>query len=108
MLQRNAPTAVYRLYDAEDQLLYVGISANLTVRWKNHALYSGHWWPLVKREEVEWQADRYLAMAHEYLAIVREDPKHNRRRTPPRTSHWPNREAAALLDSLPPTLRPYQ
>lgn len=108
MLQHDAPTAVYRLYGVDEELLYVGISANIEVRWQNHATYSATWWPLVRREEIEWHADRYLALAHEYLAIISESPIHNRRRTAPHTERWRNREAAALLASLPEQQRPYR
>jgi excinuclease UvrABC nuclease subunit len=101
-------TALYRLYDANDRLLYVGITANLAQRWKNHSVYSCRWWPRVARKQIEWHDDRYLALAHEYLAIIGEKPQCNRRRTPPRTGRWPNRDAAELLAALPPGQRPYR
>lgn len=101
-------TALYRLFNADGDLLYVGISANLSQRWKNHEVYSGRWWPLVTRKTIEWYADRYLALAHEFLAIYYEQPQHNRRRTAPLTYRWPNSEAAELLDNLPEGIRPYR
>jgi predicted GIY-YIG superfamily endonuclease len=36
-------TALYRLYDATDQLLYVGISTNPEERWKTHTMLKS-WW----------------------------------------------------------------
>ncbi|GGX40372.1 GIY-YIG nuclease family protein [Streptomyces noursei] len=99
-------TALYRLYDASDRLLYVGISADPEKRWKGHSVYSSRWWKHVAKRVVEWHDDRYLALAHEYLAILRERPVHNRRRTPPHTTLWPNRTAAALLADLPRPLTP--
>ncbi|MFE2164852.1 GIY-YIG nuclease family protein [Streptomyces sp. NPDC059447] len=100
-------TALYRLYDADGRLLYVGISANPEQRWKGHEVYSGRWWALVTEKVIEWHADRELALAHEFLAIWREAPAHNRRRTPPNTSNWSNEQAAELLDNLPEGVRPY-
>jgi predicted GIY-YIG superfamily endonuclease len=108
MYEPDERTAVYRLYDATDRLLYVGISANPSKRWEGHKTYSCRWWPAVARKKIEWYADRYLALAHEFLAIHYEEPIHNRRRTAPHTADWPNAEAAELLDSLPEHVRPYR
>src|ERR1043165_2412620 len=101
-------TAVYRLFDADGTLLYVGISGNPEKRWKGHEVYSCRWWPLVAHKQIEWHDDRYLALAHEFLAIHYEKPKHNRRRTAPQTYRWLNPEAAQLLDNLPEGVRPYR
>lgn len=100
-------TALYRLYDADDRLLYVGVTADPDQRWKGHETYSCRWFSRVSRKVVEWHDDRYLALAHEYLAILHEKPIHNRRRTPPNTATWTNAAAAALLDDLPWPHRPY-
>lgn len=104
----NERTALYRLYDADEVLLYVGISADPDKRWKGHELYSGRWWHRVARTGIEWHADRFLALAHEFLAILREKPLHNRRRTSPNTDNWSNPEAAALLNDLPWPDGPYR
>jgi hypothetical protein len=101
-------TALYRLYDADDRLLYVGISANPEKRWKGHSIYSARWWGQVTAKVIEWHGDRYLALAYEYLTILRERPVHNRRRTPPNTDQWPNEAAAALLNNLPWQQSPYK
>jgi predicted GIY-YIG superfamily endonuclease len=108
MYEPDERTAVYRLYDTDGQLLYVGISADPSKRWEGHKVYSCRWWSSVVRKSIEWYADRYLALAHEFLAIHYEKPKHNRRRSAPLTDRWPNREAAELLDTLPEGIRPYR
>jgi hypothetical protein len=94
-------TALYRLYDGNNQLLYIGISADPEQRWEGHALYNSQWWPLVAKKAIEWHDDRHLALAHEYLSIAREKPLHNRRQSKPSTDGWQNREAARLVEEGP-------
>ncbi|MEU3990137.1 GntR family transcriptional regulator [Streptomyces platensis] len=72
------PTALYRLYDADGLLLYVGISSNPQRRWWEHAArYASAWWPLVATRTVEWLDTRDLAAAAERHAIKTESPAHN-------------------------------
>lgn len=73
---RARRTALYRLYDASGQLLYVGIAANLEVRWRAHAKQQS-WWPEVARKQIEWHPDRFEAAAAEVRAIDTEGPLHN-------------------------------
>jgi hypothetical protein len=69
---------VYRLYAADDTLLYVGIAYNPKERWRSHARdRADTWWPLVARRDVEWFATRTEAAAAEVAAIVTEQPLHN-------------------------------
>jgi predicted GIY-YIG superfamily endonuclease len=72
----DRPTAVYRLYDATGQLLYLGITWNLEARWTSHR-QKKHWWPQVVRREVVWCVDRRAALAAEWTAITGEKPLHN-------------------------------
>lgn len=73
-------TALYRLYDVTDQLLYVGISSDPRHRWKSHALFNAEtWWPRVSHKEVEWFDSRLAAAEAEVTAIKTEIPKHNTR-----------------------------
>lgn len=71
----NQKTCVYRFYDAEGRLLYVGISLNLEGRLAKHR--RREWWPEVVRCDVEWFEDRRGAKAAERAAIAEEDPIHN-------------------------------
>lgn len=90
------PCAVYRLYDADGRLLYVGISDAPEVRWKDHERLTD-WWHLVVTKDVQWCDNRRLAEAVERKAIETEDPIHNSRHAPSR----PGAERAsqrALLD----------
>lgn len=68
-------TCVYRLYDAEGELLYVGMSMNLAGRLSKHHMRS--WWPEVAETVVEWFPGREAAKAAERSAIHHENPRYN-------------------------------
>lgn len=67
-------TALYRLYDTDGALLYVGITHNLEERWGDHRYWKA-WWHLVHRKEVEWFPDRPSALAAERAAVQAEGPR---------------------------------
>lgn len=71
------PTAVYRLFDETDRLLYVGITCDLALRLADHKLCKP-WWSVVVRVEVEMFSSRAEALAEERDAIATEVPLHNR------------------------------
>lgn len=76
-------TALYRLYDANDQLLYVGIATDPKRRWVQHSLDKrDSWWSDVDRKTVHWFDSRSEADAAETLAIREERPLRNRSKTP--------------------------
>lgn len=68
--------AVYRLFNFDGALLYVGISDNPKRRFAQHARDKG-WWYLAVRWEVEWYQDRNAALAEEARAIREEVPAYN-------------------------------
>lgn len=68
-------TSVYRLYDADDRLLYVGLANRPAERWGTHA--GQPWWPLVVRKEITRYPTREEALRVEAAAIIGEDPLHN-------------------------------
>ncbi len=78
-------TALYRLYDAADGLLYIGIAEDPKKRWAEHAADKA-WWPDVTRRDVEWITGRELAEDAERAAIATEAPRHNIRHALPRLS----------------------
>jgi predicted GIY-YIG superfamily endonuclease len=78
MSEAPEPTALYRVFDADDMLLYIGISGDFGTRWKQHARIQP-WWGEKQRLTVEWLASRELAEAAETAAIKAEKPAHNKR-----------------------------
>jgi DNA-binding transcriptional regulator YhcF (GntR family)/predicted GIY-YIG superfamily endonuclease len=72
-------TALYRLYDVANRLLYIGIAKDPEVRWRGHAdSPTSPWWPQVERKEFEWFPSREAADEAETVAIATEQPLHNR------------------------------
>jgi predicted GIY-YIG superfamily endonuclease len=69
-------TALYRLYDANDVLLYLGISWNPDFRWEQHR-NEKHWAHQVTRRDVEWYPTRSAALAAEEAATAVETPLHD-------------------------------
>ncbi|MET9222403.1 GIY-YIG nuclease family protein [Streptomyces sp. NPDC003300] len=72
----TAPTALYRLFDTEGRLLYVGITNMPNVRFDAHRMKA--WWKQVARRELVWFDNRQEAGWAEVRAIRAERPMHNR------------------------------
>jgi len=70
-------TALYRLFDADDSLLYVGIAFDPDSRMNAHRT-TKTWWPQVARSTVEWHETRLAALTAEAHAIESEKPACNR------------------------------
>jgi predicted GIY-YIG superfamily endonuclease len=68
-------TCVYRFYDVDNHLLYVGISMNFEGRLAKHRRRP--WWPSVARQTFEWYPNRTSAKDAERWAIHHENPLHN-------------------------------
>lgn len=82
---RPRPTrkvALYRNWDSEGVLLYIGISADPRARRRTHNRHSV-WTEFAVREEIEWHTDRETAEAVEKAAIVAEKPLFNGQHTTP-------------------------
>jgi hypothetical protein len=72
-------TALYRHFDAQGRLLYVGISLSAFNRLSGHAHCSG-WFARIASVTIEWYGSREDARLAERLAIFKENPKHNLQR----------------------------
>lgn len=72
----SEPTSVYRLFDADDRLLYVGITNRGFHRLHQHSKDKA-WWPQVTRATFEHLPNRDAALQCEATAITREKPVHN-------------------------------
>lgn len=75
-MEEQRSTAIYRLFDSEGRLLYVGISDRPEVRWAEHAL-DKNWWHLVARKSTDWLPTRSAALAAEAEATKNERPVFN-------------------------------
>lgn len=73
---KQGRTALYRVFDATGQLLYVGISANPDLRFGQHS-ETKDWWSAVAERKVEWLDTRQEALAAERTAIRTERPVWN-------------------------------
>lgn len=69
----NEPTALYRLFDEDGKLLYVGITKNPSVRFVHHKMEKS-WWPNVVQKDITWFDSRTAAMRAEEEAIHQELP----------------------------------
>lgn len=69
-------TALYRLYDAEHDLLYVGISRTPSERFKAHA-HDKNWWHLVAFVDLTWFDSYAAARDAEIAAHLSERPPFN-------------------------------
>ena len=70
-----APTDLYRHFDADGRLLYVGISLSVVQRLKQHQ--RSHWSDEIASVTVTKYATRDLALQAEADAIKNEKPLHN-------------------------------
>lgn len=72
----SAPCDLYRFYDADGALLYVGISLHAAKRASEHRK-DKPWWGDVARMEIEHFASRRQALEAEEAAIKDERPRYN-------------------------------
>lgn len=68
--------ALYRLFDASGDLLYVGVADRPKRRLANHAAVKA-WWPQVARHTLTWFSTRSEALDAESNAIRDESPRYN-------------------------------
>lgn len=78
---RDESTCLYRHFDGDGRLLYVGISLSPTYRSSQHRTRSS-WYRAVANITVEWFPSRRAAEAAENAAIAQENPIHNITRKP--------------------------
>jgi predicted GIY-YIG superfamily endonuclease len=104
-------TALYRYFDANDELLYIGISNDPDFRAKAH-LYESRpddWPKKAARRTVEWHDSRPLALKAEEDAIKAERPryneKHNYDDAPFDPSSWPKVTAWPKVPAIADLMR---
>ncbi|MFD1277406.1 hypothetical protein [Streptomyces kaempferi] len=73
-------TALYRFFDPDGTLLYVGITNSPSARFSQHARDAAlTWWPAAASSETSWYTNRLEAALAEVRAIREEKPLHNKR-----------------------------
>jgi hypothetical protein len=70
-------TALYRYFDVNGDLLYIGISINPDGRLQAHRDNHEPWVPAVASRTIEWLDSRPLALKAEEEAIKAERPRYN-------------------------------
>lgn len=73
----GGPCNLYRHFDVDGRLLYVGISNSAIARLKEHQHGHSHWVDEIAHMTVETFPSREIALAMERWAIQREKPLHN-------------------------------
>jgi hypothetical protein len=71
-----ARCALYRHYDRDRRLRYVGISVHPVRRLRQHEL-GAHWYGSIAHIEIEWFDTRTETEAAKTAAILAENPLHN-------------------------------
>ena len=73
----EALTTLYRFYDKNGDLLYVGVSCGFGARVRVHRSESDEWWSQVHTARFEHFLTRPLALEAERDAIRAEHPRYN-------------------------------
>ena len=76
LLPKSDTIALYRHFDADGTLLYVGIAVDPMRRLYQHEKFA-HWYPSISRIEIERFPSREEAIDAEIIAIRSENPKYN-------------------------------
>lgn len=76
-----SPTSVYLYRDADETLIYVGVTSRGIKRNREHDR-TKEWWPFVATQEVEHHADRRSALARERELIETFAPPFNTTHNP--------------------------
>lgn len=85
---------VYRYFNAEGRLLYVGCSKDPMARYRTHRQDSRLWINEVARGHISVFPDQATALAAEKAAIVAEKPLYNK------THRWEGREGWGAQDYI--------
>lgn len=90
---QEQPVVLYRHFDRNGELLYIGITSDPVRRWGQH-LEASPWARLVSDVTVHWLDSREKALAAERRVIGRERPLFNRAR--PGNPPWERRQSIAV------------
>jgi predicted GIY-YIG superfamily endonuclease len=99
MKNKNKLTALYRMFDEQNNLLYVGISQNWFDRLATHKAEK-IWIDETKSITLDWYADTASAAIAERTAIRWENPKYNKQSVVSHTKQWQHFEMLWLPVNL--------
>ena len=94
---------LYRFYDIDDNLLYVGITNTWYQRFHDHERKSG-WFSKVAYSTFEWHDSRDSVREAELLAITKENPEFNKANNPSYETvmdHFQKLKIWTFSDSVP-------
>lgn len=81
----QAQASVYRYYDRDGTLLYVGVTKRGQIRNCEHASFK-EWWPYVSTQEVEHFPTYQMALSEEKALICERRPPFNKQHNPDHAS----------------------
>jgi predicted GIY-YIG superfamily endonuclease len=87
---------LYRFFDADDRLLYVGITRDIHARMAAHRR-TAHWWNEISHAQWQVVVSRAEAMSREAFAIAGEGPLHNAMRPTLKVTSHVSREQLRLV-----------
>ena len=88
--------SLYRHYDSNDNLLYIGVSLNALNRLSQHKR-TGAWFNDISRVSIDKYETRQLVLDAEREAIVNESPKYNKQHSNNKDNLIYNNELVAKL-----------
>jgi excinuclease UvrABC nuclease subunit len=83
----SKPCQLYRHFDADGRLLYVGISLSAVWRLARHR-HDAHWFHQIATVTIQTLPSRGAALVAEARAIEEEKPLHNLYRRQPQVLDW--------------------
>lgn len=102
-------TALYRYFNADDELLYIGISIDPDGRLKAHRASHAPWVGKAARRTIEWHDSRALALKAEEIAVKSERPiyneKHNYNDAAFNPASWSNAAPGRKIEAVAELMR---
>jgi hypothetical protein len=90
-------TAVYRIRGEGDELIYIGMTNSIPIRWNGHERVQP-WWDEIRSLTVDWYESREEAAEVEKAAIPAEQPKYNVTYLKPARTGAPKRNGPVPVD----------
>lgn len=90
-------TAVYRIRGDVGELIYIGMTNSIPIRWNGHERVQP-WWDEIRSLTVDWYESREEAAEVEKAAILAEQPKYNVTYLKPARTGVPKRNGPVPVD----------